>query len=139
MDNHMENGDLCVAFQVKNNIFAIPTNDTLGIVAGGHNTTCAFVPNALKHVKCIVELDGLLIPIVNLPGAYDDLPIAGNYIVILEHLGKNIGILASETHLVRILANSISEDRISGQKSFVQNGKTYLMLDISQLYRELGI
>ena len=24
MDNHMESGDLCVAFQVKNNIFAIP-------------------------------------------------------------------------------------------------------------------
>lgn len=139
MDKHMENGDLCVAFQVKNNIFAIPTNDTLDIVAGGHDTTCAFVPNALKHVKCIVELDGLLIPIVNLPGAYDDLPIVGNYIVILEHLGQNIGILATETHLVRMLANSISKDRITGQKFFVHNGKTYLMFDISQLYKELGI
>ena len=51
MDNHLESGDLCVAFQVKNNIFAISTKDTLGIVAGGHNTICAFVPNALKHVK----------------------------------------------------------------------------------------
>ena len=97
MDNHMESGDLCVAFQVKNNIFAIPTKDTWGIVAGGHNTICTFPPNAQNHVKCIVELDGLIIPIVNLPGAYDDLPIAGNYIVILEHLGQNIGILATET------------------------------------------
>ena len=59
--------------------------------------------------------------------------------MILEHLGKNIGILASETHLVRILTNSISEDRITGQKSYEHNGKTYLMLDISRLYRELGI
>lgn len=81
----------------------------------------------------------LLIPIINLPGAYDDLSIVGNYIVILEHLGRNIGILKTETHLVRILAKSILEDRITGQKSFVHNGKTYQMLDISQLYKELGI
>ena len=111
----------------------------MGIVAGGHNTTRAFPPNAQKHVKCIVELDGLIIPIVNIPGTYDDLSIVGNYIVILEHLGRKIRILTTETHLVRILANSILEDRITGQKSFVQNGKTYLMLDISQLYKELGI
>ena len=117
MDNHLESGDLCVAFQMKNNIFAIPTKDTLGIV----------------------ELDGLIIPIVDLPGAYDDLSIVGNYIVILELLGRRIGILTTETHLVRILANSILEDRITGQKSFVQNGKTYLMLNISQLYKELDI
>ena len=63
----------------------------------------------------------------------------GNYIVVLEHLGRKIGILATETYLVRILANSISEDGITVQKSFENNGKTYLMLDISQLYRELGI
>ena len=69
MDNHMESGDLCVAFQVKNNIFAISTKDILGIVAGGHNTTCTFPPNAQKHVKCIVELDGLIIPIVNFTGS----------------------------------------------------------------------
>ena len=62
-----------------------------------------------------------------------------NYIVVLEHSGQNIGILATGTHLVRILANSILEDRITGQKSFVHNGKTYLMLDIGQLYKELGI
>ena len=59
--------------------------------------------------------------------------------MILEHLRQNIGILATETHLVRILANSISEDRITGQKSYEHTGKTYLMLDISRLYRELGI
>ena len=58
MDNHMESEDLCVALQVKNNIYAIPIKDTLGIVAGGRNTTCTFLPNALKHVKCIVDLDG---------------------------------------------------------------------------------
>ena len=135
----MESGDLCVALQVKNNIYAIPIKDTLGIVAGGNNTKCTVLPNALIHVKCIVDLDDLLIPIVNLPGAYDDLPIMGNYIVVLEHLRQNIEILATRTHLVRILANSISEDKITGQKSFVHNGKTYLMLDIAQLYKELGI
>ena len=139
MDNHMESGDLYVAFQVKNSIFAIPTKDTLGIVAGGHNITCAFVPNALKHVKCIVELDGLLIPIFNLPGTYEDLPIMGSYIVVLEHLGQNIGIVATEAHLVRISETNILKDKITGQKSFEHNGKTYLMLDISQLYKELGI
>ena len=87
----------------------------------------------------MLHLDGLLIPIVNLPGVYDDLPIIGNYTVILEHSGQNIGILAAETHLVSILADSILKDRITGQKSFVHNGKTYLMLDIPQLYKELGI
>ena len=139
MDNHMESGNLYVAFQVKNSIFAVPMNDTLGIVAGGHDTTCTFMPNAPKHVKCIVEIDGLLISIVNLPGTYEDLPIMGSYIVVLEHLGQNIGILATEAHLVRVAENSILEDKITGQKSFIHNGKTYLKLDISQLYRELGI
>lgn len=135
----MESENLYVAFQVKNRIFAVPMNDTLGIVAGGNDTTYTFLPNAPKHVKCIVEIDGLLISIVNLPGTYEDLPIMGSYIVVLEHLGQNIGILATEAHLVRILENSILEDKITGQKSFIHNGKTYLKLDISQLYRELGI
>ena len=139
MGNHMESGNLYVAFQVKNRIFAVPMNDTLGIVAGGENITYTIVPNAPKYVKCIVESDGYFITIVNLPGTYEDLPIIGNYIVVLEHLGQNIGILASAAHLVRILGNSILEDKITGQKSFVHNGKTYLMLNISQLYRELGI
>ena len=139
MDNRMESGNLYVAFQVKSSIFAVPMNDTLGIVAGGHNIACTFMPNAPKHVKCIVEIDSLLIPIVNIPGTYEDLSIMGSYIVVLKHLRQNIGIIATETHLVRILANSILEDKITGQKSFVHNGKTYLMLDISLLYKELGI
>ena len=109
---NIESGNLYVAFQVKNSIFAVPMEDTWDIVAGDQNTIYTIMPNSQKHVKCIVEL---------------------------EHLGQNIGILATETHLVRILANSILEDRITGQKSFEYNGKTYLMLDISQLYRELGI
>lgn len=139
MDNRMESGNLYVAFQVKDSIFVVPMNDTLGVVAGGHDTTCTFMPNAQKYVKCIVEIDGLLIPIVNLPGTNEDLPIMGSYIVVLKHLGQNIGILTTEAHLVRILENSILEDKITGQKSFVHNGKTYLMLNILQLYRELGV
>ena len=139
MDNRMESGNLYVAFQVKDSIFAVPMNDTLGIVAGGHDTTYTFLPNVPKHVKCIVEIDGLLIPIVNLPATYEDLPIMGSYIVVLKHLGQSIGILTTEAHLVRILENSILEDKITGQKSFIHNGKTYLKLDISQLYREFGM
>ena len=113
--------------------------DTLGIAAGGRNTISTFMPNAPKHIKCIVDLGDMLISIVNLPGTYEDLPIMGNYIVVLGHLGQNIGILATEVHLIKILVNSILEDKTTGQKSFVHNGKTYLMMDISQLYREWGI
>ena len=67
MDNHMKSGNLYVVFQVKNNIFAVPMNDTLGIGAGGLNTTCTFLPNVPKYVKCIVEIDGLIISIVIYP------------------------------------------------------------------------
>ena len=139
MDNYMESSNLYVAFQLKNNIFAVPMKDTLGIATGGHNTICTFLPNAPKHIKCIVDLGDMLISIVKLPGTYEDLPIMGNYIVVLGHLGQNIGIVATETHLVRISETNILKDKITGQKSFVHNGKTYLMLNISQLYRELGI
>ena len=139
MNNGIDNRREYVAFEIKDHTFAVPMKDTLGIAAGGHNTICTFLPNAPKHVKCIVDLDGLLISIVNLPGIYEDLPIMGNYIVVLEHLGRNIGILATEAHLIKIFENSILEDNITGQKSFVHNGKTYLMLNMSQLYRELGI
>ena len=139
MDNRMESGNLYVAFRVKNNTFAVPMSDTLGIVAGRENTTYATLPSAPKYVKCIVESDGYFITIVNIPGVYDDLTIMGNYIVVLEHIRQNIGILATEAHLVTILSNNILKDKITGQKSFVHNGKTYLMLDISQLYKDLGI
>ena len=139
MNNGIDNRCEYVTFEVKNHMFAVPMKDTLGIAAGGHNTICTFLPNAPKHIKCIVDLGDMLISIVNLPGTYEDLPIIGNYIVVLGHLGQNIGILATEVHLIKILENNILEDKITGLKSFVHNRKTYLMLDISQLYKELGI
>ena len=135
----MENENTYVAFQVKNSIFAVPMNDTLGIAAGSQNTIYTIPPNAPDYIKYIADLNGQPVTIVNIPGTDGDIPIMGNYIVILKHSGRNIGILATETHLVRILANSILADKISGQKSFEHNEKTYLILDISQLYKELGI
>ena len=138
MDTNIENGNLYVAFQVKNNIFATPMNDVWGIVAGNQNTIYTTLPNAPKHAKCIVELDGYLITIVNIPGSNGDIPIMGNFIVLLRE-GLNIGILATEVHLITILADSILEDKITGQKSYAHNGKIYLILDISQLLKDLDM
>ena len=139
MDDHVESGNIYVAFQVKNSMFAVPMNDTLYIAAGSQNTIYTILPNTPDHIKCIVELGGQLVTVVDIPGTDGDIPIMGNYIVILLHSGWNIGILATEVHLVRTMANSIFTDKITGEKFIDHNGKKYLILDISRLYKELDI
>ena len=123
MNNGIDNRREYVAFEIKDHTFAVPMKDTIGIAAGGHNTICTFLPNTPKHIKCIIDLGDLLIPIVNLPGIYEDLPIMGNYIVVLEHIGRSIGILATEAHLVKIFENSILADKITVQNLLHIMGK----------------
>lgn len=72
------------------------------VLMGGQNVPYTIIPNAPDNKKYVFELNSRLITVIQIPGACVDIPIEESFIVLLEHSGQNIGILASETHLVRV-------------------------------------
>lgn len=139
MNNNMDNQSTYIALKVKNHVFAVQMDAVRSILMGGQSVPYAMIPNAPDNKKYVLELNGRLITVIQIPGVCGDIPIAGNVIVLLEHSGQNIGILASETHLVRVSTDVILYDKITGQTSFMYNGVIHVVLDICWLYKELEI
>lgn len=128
-----------MAIKVGKNRFAVPADHILGIVEGKQNMPCTILPNESENIKCTIELIDRLVTVVNVPGTCEDAPILDNLIVVVEHFSKYIGILANESNLVKISTNEICENKVTDTKTFMHNGKIYLIMDISQLCKELGI
>lgn len=139
MNNSMDDQSTYIALKVKNHMFAVQMEAVRSILMGEKNVPCAVIPNAPDNKKYVLELNSRLITVIQIPGVCEDIPIAGNVIVLLEHSGQNIGILASETHLVRVSTDVILYDKFTGQKSFMYNGVIHVVLDIGWLYKELEI
>lgn len=142
MENMSENAEskiTYVAFGVKGSMFAIPINETLGIIKLTQELPQTILPYAPDYVKCILEVDdGLLITVINMPGADGDMQASGDLIVVLD-CEQHIGISADEVYLVTISANEIMEDIITGTRAFMRGGKTYSILDDCQLNKYMGI
>ena len=138
MDN-LNSGTLFVTIELKSNMFAIPANYTLGIVKSTQSTPYAILPNGSENIKCIIALDGLLVTIVSIPGTDENAFTSDSSIIVLEYTGQNIGILTNETHLITVSENEISEDKLTDTNFIMHDGKTYIILDIYKLYKDLGI
>ena len=139
MDTHIERKVTYVTFEVKSNIYAIPINETLGIIKLTHDVPQFILPGTKKCVKCIVEVDGLLIKIINMSRSDRDMSVAGDLIVVLEHTGQHIGISVDEVYLVIISVDKIVDDKVSGTKAFMYEGKACFILDDVQLYEYMGV
>ena len=59
--------------------------------------------------------------------------------MVWRHFEQSIGILKKEANLVTKSVNKVWEDGVISAQSFVHNRKNYLVLDIGQLYNELGV
>ena len=139
MFTHIEDENTYVAFEVKSNVFAIPIKEILGIIRITQNVPRITLPNTKNYVKCIVEVDGLLVTVINIPGTGGGMPSLGDLIVVLEHIGQRIGISADTIYLVTISLEEIVYDKVSGTKAFMRGGKTYSILDDIQLYKYLDV
>lgn len=139
MNIGIDNKSTYIAFKVGSCVFAIPANNSLGIIKGTQNMPYTIIPNASENMKYILESHGQLIIIVQMPGIYEDIPITDSFIVVLERPEKNVGIFADEVHLITIPADEITVDKITGQIVFIHNEITHFVVDICQLCKELGI
>ncbi|MCH5344372.1 MAG: hypothetical protein J1E64_10045 [Acetatifactor sp.] len=139
MNNSMDDQSTYIALKESNYLFAVPMDAVRSILMGGQNLPYTMIPNAPDNKKYVLELNKQLITVIQIPGVCRDIPIEGSFIVLLEHSGRNIGILASETHLASVSTDKILYDKISGQKSFMYNGAIHIVLDICQLYKELDL
>lgn len=139
MNNSRDSKGTYIALKVNNYMFAVPMDAVRSILMGGQNVPYAMIPNARDNKKYVLELNNQLITVIQIPGVCEDIPIEESFIVLLEHSGQNIGMLASETYLVSISTDKIMDDKITGQKSFMYNGVIHIVLDIFQLYKGLGI
>lgn len=139
MNSSMDNQSTYIALKVKNYMFAVQMDAVRSILMGGQNIPYTMMPNAPDNKKYVLELNSQLITVIQIPGVCGDISIERSVIVLLEHSGRNIGILANETHLVRVSTDIILGDKITGQKSFMYNGVIHVVLDICRLYKELEI
>ena len=130
---------LFMTIELKNNVFAVPAKHTLGIVKWDRSIPYTVLPQERENVKGIMEMDDQFVTIVNIPGTYENGYGFDSSIVVLGYGGQNIGILTKEARLITISEDKILEDKITGTKFFEQEGKMYIILDIGQLYEELGI
>ena len=129
-----------ITFEVKNHIFAVPVNYSLGFIdCRNNNISYTTIPQAPKNIKYIVNWWNEYITIVQMPDICEDIPIKDSIIVLLEHTNQIIGILSNSVDHITIPADNILEDSNTGQKYFVHTGKIYLILDVRQLYSELGV
>lgn len=137
MNNSMDNQSTYIALKVKNYMFAVQMDAVRSVLMGGQNVPYTIIPNAPDNKKYVFELNSRLITVIQIPGACENITLEESFIVLLEHSGQNIGILASETHLVRVSTDVILDDRITGQKTFMYNGVIHVVLDICRLFMKL--
>lgn len=129
-----------VTFEIKNNIFAVPINHSVGFIdCRNDNISYTTIPQAPKNIKYLLHWWNEYITVVQMPDIHEDIPITESIIVLLQHTNQIIGIMSKSVDHVSIPTDKILEDSNTGQKLFVQAGKIYLILDINQLYEELGI
>lgn len=134
-----KNGNRYVAFKENDDLLAVPMDDVLWVMEVTQKTPKAIMPNASAHTRGIMELDGQLVTVLNLPEEYEDMQAVGKHILILDHADSYIGIIVSDVHLVKVPEQEISEDRLTGTKAFMCGGKVYSILDIYQLFQKLEI
>ena len=140
MSDNMDSINGYLTFKGKNNIFAIPLACSVGIINfKDNNITCASIPQTSSNIKYVVDYYDTLITIVEIPEISEDIPINDSIIVLFEYENQTIGILSSAVDHITIPSDKILDDSNSGQRYFVHNGTTYLLLDISQLYDKLGM
>lgn len=139
MSMHIEGKITYVSFEVESSLFAVPIKETRGVIQGTANMPCIVLPGMSNFVRCIIETDGLLVTVINVPGSYGNMPIVGNAIVVLEHSMQSIGIIADKVCLITVSDKEIVENNMTGATTFTYDGETYIILDLNQLYKDLGI
>ena len=140
MSDNIDSINGYLTFNGKNNIFAVPLACSAGIInCKDNNITCASIPQASSNIKYVVDYYDTLITIVEIPEIGEDIPINDSIIVLFEYENQTIGILSSAVDNITIPSDKILEDSNAGQRYFVHNGTTYLLLDICQIYDKLGL
>ena len=125
-----------LAFETGGGLFAIPICDTRGVVARSQATQSAVLPKMPDYVKCVAKLNGQLITIIILPGDRMDAQLLGNFIVILAHPERMIGVIASNVKPIKIPEEGISVDSLTGTRTFAENSNMFAIIDIKNLFRD---
>lgn len=120
-----------VAFEVENYAYAVSIEYVKGIVTMDEVTPCVIPPQVPEHVKCIIELNGKPLTVVELIKTSKDIYKERNEVIVLNYMDIDIGILA---YNIQMINASIPEVMAVGKDEFVydEEGKIYIVFDISQ-------
>ena len=140
MNDNINRQGVYVTFKEEEYTFAIPIVYSLGIMRGDRSDMrYSNMLNAPHYVKYIAMCSSQCIVVVQIPGIDVDTPITDSLLVLLEHPKQVVGVLANEVNTVQVSQNKVLTNRVTGQRHFFHNGKNCLILDIPQLYNQLGI
>lgn len=127
-----------------------------GVIFGVHSDVVKEIINEIKitlvpvlpaHISGVVNLRGLMVPIIDFRRLLGQPPEDNNCIIVLENEGVQIGILVDDVDKMidvnekQILpvpyqTNAAAGNLVTGMYSIPGNGGTLMMLDIEFLYHE---
>ena len=140
MNDNINRQGVYITFKEEGYTFAIPIVYSLGIMRGDRSDMrYSNMLNAPHYVKYIAMCSNQCIVVVQIPGIDVDTPITDSLLVLLEHPKQVVGVLANEVNTVQVSQNKVLTNRVTGQRYFSHDGKRCLILDIPQLYDQLGI
>lgn len=133
-----------VAFTIENQeqnyVFAVPVENIDALVPLTREIPYTIPPHTYSHVLCVMNSYGKLVTIINLLNLFGIpfIPKTANVIIVLNFMGKVMGVPAQRAHLVSAYPHEMSADKATGTKIFEREEVQYFALDIPRLYEYLG-
>lgn len=136
----MQNDGQLVIFELTNQLYALPIQETQEIIRMTDITT---VPNSREYVEGIINLRGNVVPVINLhrrlgleEGSRDD----STRIIVVEHNGQKVGMIVDNVQEVGNYAGdevdppSVAGDGVEYLSGVVKKGEVlWLLLNLGKV------
>ena len=140
----VEETDKYLIFRSNGILFGVHSDSVKEIITEARITLIPVLP---EHISGVVNLRGLIVPIIDFRRLLGQYPAENRCIIVLEYEGEQLGILVDEVdQMVDAYQKSILpvpyqngqnvQNLVTGMYSLPEDGGTLMMLDIAFLYHE---
>lgn len=140
----VEETDKYLIFRSNGILFGVHSDSVKEIITEARITLIPVLP---EHISGVVNLRGLIVPIIDFRRLLGQFPAENRCIIVLEYEGVQLGILVDEVdQMVDVYKKSILpvpyqngqnvQNLVTGMYSLPEDGGTLMMLDIAFLYHE---
>lgn len=140
----VEETDKYLIFRSNGILFGVHSDSVKEIITEARITLIPVLP---EHISGVVNLRGLMVPIIDFRRLLSQPPEDNRCIIVLEYEGVQLGILVDDVDkMIDVNEKNIlpvpyqsgpaAGNLVTGMYSLPENGGTLMMLDIAFLYHE---